>query len=82
MRRYGGGQTGQGEVLDDCCHVTSALGTLCSKVTLLPLPPSSDANSVERGIVKRKLEPGKKPPNPMRKTGEENRETSENILAP
>ena len=35
MRRYSGGQTDQGEVLDDCCHVTSALGTLRSEVTLL-----------------------------------------------
>ena len=38
VRRYGGGQTDQGEVLDDCCHVTSASGTsgiLRSEVTLL-----------------------------------------------
>ena len=28
-------KTDQGEVLDDCCHVTSALGTLRSEVTLL-----------------------------------------------
>ena len=27
-------------------------------------------------------EPGEKPPNPMRETGEENWETTENILAP
>ena len=62
VRRYGGGQTDQGEVLDDCCHVTSALETLRSEVTLLQLPPSSDASSVERGIVEGKWEPGKKPP--------------------
>ena len=28
MRRHGRGQTNQGEVLDDSCHATSALGTL------------------------------------------------------
>ena len=26
MRRHGGGQTDQGEVLDNCSHVTSTLG--------------------------------------------------------
>ena len=31
MKRGGGSQTDQGEVLDDCCHVTSALETLCSE---------------------------------------------------
>ena len=31
MRRCGKSQTDQSEVLDDCCHVTSALGTLRSK---------------------------------------------------
>ena len=36
------------------CHVTSALGTLRSEVTLLQLLPSSDASSVERGIVEGK----------------------------
>ena len=82
MRRYGGGQTDQGEVLDDCYHVTSALGTFRSEVILLQLPLSSDASSVERGIVERKQKPGKKLPNPMRETREENRETTENILAP
>ena len=82
MRHYGGGQTDPGEVLDDCCHVTSALGTLRSKVTLLQLPPSSDASSVERGIVEGRWGPGEKPPNLMRETGEENRGTTENILAP
>ena len=81
MRRYGGGQTDQSEVLDDCCHVTSVLGTLRSKVTLLQLPPSSDASSVEREIVKRKWKPSKKPSKPIRETEEENRETNENILA-
>ena len=82
MRRYGGGQTDQGEVLDDCCYVTSALGTLRSEVTLLQLPLFLDTSSVERGIVEGKWESGKKPPNLMRETEEENRETSENILAP
>ena len=81
VRRYGGGQTDQGEVLDDCCHVTSASGTLRSEVTLLQLPLPSDASSVERGIVEEKWEPSKKPPNPMRETGEENRQTTRNILA-
>ena len=37
VRRYGGGQTDPGEILDDCCYVTSALGTLRSEVTLLHL---------------------------------------------
>ena len=82
MRHYSGSQTGRGEVLDDCCHVTSALGTLRSEVTLLQLPLSSDASSVEREIVKGKWEPGKKPFNPLIETRKENRETSENILAP
>ena len=63
VRRCGGGQTDQGEVLDDCCHVTSASGTLRSEVTLLQLPLSLDASSVERGIVEGEWEPGKKPPN-------------------
>ena len=31
MRHYDRGQTEQGEVFDDCCHMTSALGTLCSE---------------------------------------------------
>ena len=82
MRRYGGGQTDQSKVLDNCCHVISALGTLCSKVTLLQLPLSSNASSVACGIVERKWEPGKKPPNLMRQTGQENQKTSESILAP
>ena len=82
VRHYDGGQTDQGEVLDDCCHVTFALGTLRSKVTLLQLPPFLDASSVKRGIIKEKWKPSKKPPNPMRETEEENRETTKNILAP
>ena len=28
MRHGSGSQTDQGEVLDDCCHVTSASGTI------------------------------------------------------
>ena len=82
MRRYGRSQTDQGEVLDDCCHMTSASGTLRSEVTLLQLLLSLDANSVKRGIVEEKWEPGKKPPNLMREPEEENQETTENILAP
>ena len=82
MKHYGRGQTDQGEVLNDYCYVTSALGTLRSEVTLLQLPLSSDASSVKHGIVERKWEPSKKPFNPMRETGEENWETTENILAP
>ena len=31
LRRCGGGQADQGEVLNDCCHVTSASGTLRSE---------------------------------------------------
>ena len=31
MRRCGGSQTNQNEVLDDCCYVTSALKTLRSE---------------------------------------------------
>ena len=31
MRRGSGSRTDQGEVLDDCCHVTSASGTLRSE---------------------------------------------------
>ena len=54
MRRYGRSQTYEGEVLDDCCHMTSALGTLRSKVALLQLPFSTDVRSVEYGIVKEK----------------------------
>ena len=82
VKCYGGGQTDQGEVLDDCYHVTSASGTLRSDVTLLQLPLSLDVSSVECGIVEGKWEPGKKPPNLMRETGEENRKTTKNILAP
>ena len=63
LRYYGEGQTDPGEVLDDCCYMTSALGTLCSEVTLLQLPLSSDASSVEREFVKKKWKPGKKPSN-------------------
>ena len=82
VRRYGGGQTDQGEFLDNCCHVTSASWTLRSEVTLLQLPPSLDASSVEHGIVKEEWKPGKKPLKPMKETREDNRETTENILAP
>ena len=31
MRRCGGSQANQGEVLNNCCYITSALETLCSK---------------------------------------------------
>ena len=82
MRRYSGGQTDQGEVLDDCYYVTSALKTLRSKGMLLQLSLSSDASSIERRIVEGRWKPGKKLHNPMKRTGEENRETSENILPP
>ena len=30
IRHCGGGQADQGEVLDDCCHVTSTLGAFGS----------------------------------------------------
>ena len=82
VRCYGGGQTNQGEDLNDCCHVNSALGTFRSKVTLLQLSPFSDVGFVERGIIKKKWEPSKKPPNLMRETEEENWKTIKNILAP
>ena len=49
MKRYGRSQTDEGEVLEDCCDMTSALGTLSPRVMLLQLPPSSDASSVECG---------------------------------
>ena len=75
-------KTDQGEVLDDCCYVTSALGTFRSEFKLLQLPPSSDASSVERRIIEGKRKLGKKPPKLMKETGEENWETTENILAP
>ena len=81
MRHYGGGETDQDKVLDDYCHLTSASETHRSEVMLLQLPPSLDASYVERGIVEEKWKPSKKPSNPMRETGEENRETIENILA-
>ena len=54
MKRYGRGQTDQGEVLDNYCHITSASETLRSKITLLQLPLSLDASSVENGIVEGK----------------------------
>ena len=49
---------------------------------LLQLPFSLDTSSVERGIVEGKWKPGKKLSNRMRETEEENRKTTENILAP
>ena len=82
MRRYSRGQTDQGEVLDDYCHMTSTSETLRSEVILLQLPPSLDTSSVEREIVEGKWELGEKPLNLMREAKEENRETTENILAP
>ena len=70
------------------CHMTSTL-----KVMLLQLPPFLEASSVEReicwrgtlkGILNENLEwePGEKLSNSMKETGEENRGTTENILAP
>ena len=81
MKRCGGSQTDQGEVLNNCCYITFTLGTLCSD-TLLQLPPFSDSSLGERGIVEKKWKSGEKPPNPMRKTEEDNRETTKNILTP
>ena len=49
---------------------------------LLQLPPFLDASYIERKIIEEKWGPGKKPPQPMRGTGEKNRKTTENILAP
>ena len=37
MRRCNGSQTDQGEVLNDCCHVTSASVASAPKVTLLQI---------------------------------------------
>ena len=50
---------------------------------LLQLFLSSDASFAEHGIVEGELKwkPGEKPPNPIRKTREENRKTTKNILA-
>lgn len=60
----------------------SALETFHFEVTLLQLTFFSNTNSIERGMIEKKEKPGKKPLNLIRKTGEENRETTENILAP
>ena len=56
------------------CHITSALRALCSKSHIIILLLSSDISSIEREIIKRKLEwkLNKKPPNPIRETEEEN----------
>ena len=52
------------------------------RVTLLQLLLSLDASSNECKINEGKWRPSEKPPNSMRKTGEENQETTKNILAP
>ena len=62
--------------------MTFALETLRSKVTLLQLPLTLDTSSIEHGIIERKWKPDEKPPNLIKETGEENRETIENILSP
>ena len=71
--------------LDDYYHVTSALGALRS---------GSEGHIITiASFFGRKLcwvwkcwreewEPGEKPPNPMKETGEENRGAIKNILAP
>ena len=51
------------------------------RVTLLQLPLSLDTSSVEREIVEKEGKPSEKPPKPIKKTKEENQETTENILA-
>ena len=43
VRRYGRGQANQGEVLDNCCHVASALVSSAPKVMLLHLETRSAA---------------------------------------
>ena len=37
MRHCGGSLSDQDEVLDNCCHVTSALGTFRSEIMLLQI---------------------------------------------
>ena len=40
MKRCGRSQTDQGEILDDCCHVTSTLGTLHFKDHVISITKS------------------------------------------
>ena len=51
MRRCSGSQTNQGEIQDDCCHVTSALGILRSEdhvITPRPKTASQKASKEKR----------------------------------
>ena len=81
MSHCGRSQTDQGEVLDDCCHMTSTLGTFCFKGHIIIIDFFLDTNSVKCRIIKGKWKYSEKPPNPMRETGEENREITKDILA-
>ena len=84
MRRCSRSQTDQGEVLNDYYHVTFALVTPCSKGHVITIASfflqTSSAKRESRW--REEWKPGEKPPNPMRKTREENRGTTKNILAP
>ena len=82
MKRYGKGQADYDEILDDCCHMTSSLETLCSKNHVITIDPFLGASVIEHGIVKRKLKFSEKSLNPIKKTEEENRGINEDILAP
>ena len=57
MRRGSGSRTDQGEVLDDCCHVTSASGTLRSEghVITLKLFIKINIKSNILNLIKKKL---------------------------
>ena len=81
VKHYGIGQTNQGEVLDNYCHVASTLKALCSKGHIITITSFFNISSAECEIVEEKWEPGEKPLNPMKRTEEENQETSENIIA-
>ena len=71
--------------LDDCRHVTSASGALRSGSEGHVITIASFFGRKLRWAWKRwreEWEPDEKPLNPMRETKEENRGTTENILAP
>ena len=85
MRRCGGGQADQSEVIDVCCHVTSAFGALRSGSKGHVITIASFFGRELCWAWKRwreEWESGEKPPNLMKETGEENQETTENIIAP
>ena len=81
MRHCSGSQTDQDEVLDDCCHVNSALETLHSEGHVITIAFFFGRELRSAWNCPKKWRFGEKPPNPMRETEEENREITENILA-